>query len=114
MAGKGQHGQRRQLARRWRHGRQACRVLATPAPDPDRRFEVLERDLAAVGQLQVDLTPDLRALGSTALANLTSAASLIILTMRPWCAVTAGLNRPAQTARSIASVPASSAPIRRE
>ena len=50
---------------------------------------------------------------STALPNSTSAPSPIVLTMRPWCAATAGLNVSLQICRSAASVPASSAPIMR-
>jgi len=51
---------------------------------------------------------------STALANSTRAPSPIRLTIRPPCAATRGSKRSAQSARSAASVAASSSPISRE
>ena len=51
---------------------------------------------------------------STTLPNSTSVPSPISLTTRPLCSATAGSNTASRCCLSAASVPASSAPIRRE
>jgi hypothetical protein len=119
------HGARDADAARFGEPFEACRDVHAVAMD----VIVLDDDVA---EIDADAEPDLPILrhvpsalrhallqfnraphGVTTLANSTRAPSPINLTMRPWCAAIFGSMNSLRCAFSAASVPASSAAIRR-